>query len=333
MIVYIVRLPLIHPTLPRAEALAVLEAMGGEFRELNFDGKYLRVEAERGVVRCLLDRCAYVREISEELVSSDSVEGLFRKLSRDMLPGGVFSFAVEADKPVSRRFEPLFGDLIKGMTGWRVDLEKPDLLFKLIRVDGLYVLAVSLGKASLKGFHSREPKFRPVSHPSTMRPMLARCMVNLARVRSGDVVLDPFCGVGGILIEAGLVGCKVLGLDIASKLVRGCLTNLRWAGIEPLGLAAGDACRIPFTKFKTFVSDLPYGRAAKTGGRTPMETLEEFLEHVAPLISKGVYACIGVAGLNIDREFFLEKGFKMVERYMVREHRSLVREIIVLRRV
>lgn len=313
--------------------MAVLEAMGGGFRELSFDGRYLRVEAERGAVRHLLDRCAYVREVSEELVSSESVEELFRKLSRDMLPDRVFSFAVEADKPVSRSFEPPLGDLIKGMTGWRVDLEKPDILFKLVRVDGLYILAVSLGKASLKGFHSREPKFRPVTHPSTMKPMLARCMVNLARVKPGDVVLDPFCGVGGILIEAGLVGCRVLGLDIAPKLVRGCLTNLRWAGVEPLGLAAGDACRIPFIKFKTFVSDLPYGRAAKTGGRTPMETLEEFLGCVAPLVPDGVYACIGDAGLNLDEDFFLEKGFKTVEKYMVKEHRSLVREIIVLRRV
>ena len=158
-------------------------------------------------------------------------------------------------------------------------------------------------------------------------------MVNLARVKPGDVVLDPFCGVGGILLEAGLVGCRVLGLDIAPKLVRGCLTNLRWAGVEPLGLVAGDACKIPFRTFKTFVSDLPYGRAAKTGGRAPVETLEEFLECVAPIVSKGVYACIGVAGLNLDEGFFLEKGFKMTGKYMVKEHKSLVREIIVLRRV
>ncbi|KYH36816.1 MAG: methyltransferase [Candidatus Bathyarchaeota archaeon B24] len=331
--VYVVRLSLFHPTLPRAEVLAVLEAMDSGFKELSFDGRYLRVEAEPEAARWLLDRCAYVKELSEELVSSDDIEGLFRKLSRDMLPNGMFSFAVEADKPVSRRFEPPLGDLIKGMTGWRVDLEKPDILFKLIKVGELYVLAVSLGKASLKGFHSREPKFRPVTHPSTMKPMLARCMVNLARVKPGDVVLDPFCGVGGILLEAGLVGCRVLGLDIAPKLVRGCLTNLRWAGVEPLGLVAGDACKIPFRTFKTFVSDLPYGRAAKTGGRAPIETLEEFLECVAPLVSKGVYACIGVAGLNLDEGFFLEKGFKMTGKYMVKEHKSLVREIIVLRRV
>ena len=64
-----------------------------------------------------------------------------------------------------------------------------------------------------------------------MSPKLARCMANLARVKEGDTVLDPFCGTGGILIEAGLIGCKVIGCDIDWKMKKGTATNLEYAGI------------------------------------------------------------------------------------------------------
>lgn len=331
--VYVVRLSMVHPSLPRAEALAVLEAAGSGFRELRWNGKYLRVECSREAAEVVLKRCAYVKEISEELLSSHNIRDLLRGLDRFMLPRGNLSFAVEAEKPLSRSLEPLLGELVKRLTGWRVDLENPDLLLKLIKVEDLNVLAISLGKASLKRFRLRGPKLRPAVHPSTMRPMLARCMVNLARVRPGDLVLDPFCGVGGILIEAGLMGCRVLGLDVDRELVKGCLRNLRWIGVEPVGLAVGDARRPPFTGFRTFVSDLPYGRSAKTGGLHPMEILEDFLDAVSPLVDRGVYTCIGVAGLRLTGEVFMKRRFKLVEVHRVKEHKSLVREILVLRRI
>ncbi len=45
-----------------------------------------------------------------------------------------------------------------------------------------------------------------------MSPKLARCMVNLTGVKENDLVLDPFCGTGGILIEAGIMGARVIGV-------------------------------------------------------------------------------------------------------------------------
>jgi DNA modification methylase len=45
-------------------------------------------------------------------------------------------------------------------------------------------------------------------------PQLARSLLNTAGVNSGDYVLDPMCGSGTTLIEASLLGCTALGVDM-----------------------------------------------------------------------------------------------------------------------
>ena len=42
------------------------------------------------------------------------------------------------------------------------------------------------------------------------------------------VLLDPFCGSGNILIEAAVLGCKIIGSDISEKAVNNTRANLNW---------------------------------------------------------------------------------------------------------
>ena len=45
-------------------------------------------------------------------------------------------------------------------------------------------------------------------------PQLARVLLNIAKIRPGDYVLDPMCGSGTTLIEAVLAGCRAVGVDM-----------------------------------------------------------------------------------------------------------------------
>ena len=47
-----------------------------------------------------------------------------------------------------------------------------------------------------------------------MDPLLSLVMANLALVRPGDLVFDPFVGTGSLLVAAGVVGGYVMGTDI-----------------------------------------------------------------------------------------------------------------------
>jgi tRNA G10 N-methylase Trm11 len=63
-------------------------------------------------------------------------------------------------------------------------------------------------------------------------PRLARIMINLSKVNKGDLLVDPFCGIGGILQEALVSGIKIKGFDVNSKCVNQCKKNLEWLSKE-----------------------------------------------------------------------------------------------------
>ena len=90
---------------------------------------------------------------------------------------------------------------------------------------------------------------RPVRHPEiSMSPRLARVLVNLAGLHSGQTILDPFCGTGTILTEALLQSFKCLGIDASTRMVQETRKNLLWyTGGEPSerwDVRTGDATRL-----------------------------------------------------------------------------------------
>lgn len=58
-----------------------------------------------------------------------------------------------------------------------------------------------------EGLHKRG--YRAVGNAAPIRETLAAGIVDLARVRSGDFICDPFCGSGTILIEAALKALNI----------------------------------------------------------------------------------------------------------------------------
>lgn len=60
------------------------------------------------------------------------------------------------------------------------------------------------------GFHT---------YPARMHPVLARELID-AFAEPGEVVLDPFCGSGTVLVEALVAGCKPQGVDLNPMALR-----------------------------------------------------------------------------------------------------------------
>lgn len=83
-------------------------------------------------------------------------------------------------------------------------------------------------------------------------PKLARMMVNLAQVKEGATVLDPFCGSGTILMESALAtkASLIIGSDISDEMMSDTLRNQEWLIKEKI-LRTDDEDR-----FKLFTSDV-----------------------------------------------------------------------------
>jgi tRNA (guanine10-N2)-dimethyltransferase len=209
--------------------------------------------------------------------------------------------------------------------GFAVDLDDPDHELRvLFSADSAYL--TWLAAESVRDYGDRKPTDRPFFQPGSMDPLLARAVSNLARVEPGDRVLDPMCGTGGVLIEAGLLGARPVGTDAQRKMVRGARENLA-AFLDDADVARADATRLPLRddSVDAAIFDAPYGRQSKIETHDLRDLVKGALVEAHRVAGR----CVVVA----DRDWRDEAraaGWTVDARFERRVHRSLVRHVLVL---
>jgi tRNA (guanine10-N2)-dimethyltransferase len=330
-----------HETLPTSELMVILEAEGHAFQVPEKLDQVLRLEAELECIEAIKRRAAYTRICGLELFNCESetskIANAMRFISLDKILEDGETFAVRvkhvknyASKIDGMTLEGKLGKLIlSGGTNARVHLKNPDKTFLGILTDKRFIFGLKLAEILPKPFVERRPRRKPFFHPSAMSAKLTRCMVNLAKPKAGELVFDPFCGTGTTLIEAALIGCHVLGLDIKRRMVRGSLKNLAYFNINPEGVILADARDPQITKVDCVVTDPPYGRSATTLRRTTKQIVEDVLMACNSMLQKGRRICIAAPkSLNIGLVGDA-LGYRHLESHFVYVHRSLTREIAV----
>jgi tRNA (guanine10-N2)-dimethyltransferase len=329
-----------HPTLPVAETVAAIRAEHRAYKVIEQFDQILVAESKvkPEVLAARLGMCrkicwhlctAEVNEVLDAVGSSDIV---------DLIPHGK-TFAVKV-KRVKRHLPDVdvlklakdMADLIAGEVEFKVDLVKPEAEVLAVLTNNRCVVGLTVAQVDRSQFVKRRPTMRVAFHPGTLMPLLARCMVNLARTPRGGTLLDPFCGVGGILIEAGLIGAKPMGLDIDEEMIKGARQNLDEAGIKEYQLLVGDARDLPALEVDAIATDPPFGRQATTAGLELKELYEQAFPSMAGVLKRKGYICItSPAGLEL-KELAEETGLRLIECHEQRVHKSLTRFIYVFRR-
>ncbi len=331
-----------HPTLPAAEAAAAIKA---EHRAFNVVEQLDQVLIAETKVKpeALASRIAMSRGICLHLCTVDATEGEILEAVGssdivDMVPHGK-SFAVHIKRV--KRSAPSIDTL--GLAGklagiiaeeveFEVDLAHPDIELLGVLTGEKCVFGITVARVDRTQFTRRRPTLRPAFHHSTLPPTLARAMVNLARTPRGSILLDPFCGVGGILLEAGLIGARLVGIDIEREMIDGARRNLESSGITDFQLMVGDARKLPALEVDSIATDPPYGRQATTGGAKLEELYREALPSMAGVLKRRGYMCItSPAELELE-DIAAEAGLRVIEKHEQRVHRSLTRRIYVFRR-
>ncbi len=91
-------------------------------------------------------------------------------------------------------------------------------------------VAQTLGVQDIENFSARDYDKPFVDKEMGVMPIkLARIMINLANIKENQLLWDPFCGSGNILLEGLDLGYKVLGSDIDAKSLDGAKNNIDWA--------------------------------------------------------------------------------------------------------
>jgi tRNA (guanine10-N2)-dimethyltransferase len=330
-----------HETLPVSELKAILEAENYAYKILEKLDQTLRLETEIKCVEAIKRRAALTRLCGLELFNCEAEISKIVKAASSANFSEILkddeSFAVRvkriknhAPNIDSMALERKIGELILHKKAKaKVNLKNPEKTFIGILTDKKFIFGVKMAEISPTPFMDRRPKKKPYFHPSAMPAKLARCMVNLAKPKIGELVFDPFCGTGSMLIEAALIGCRVLGLDIQRRMVRGALKNMAYFHIKPESLILADAKNPPIKKVDCVVTDPPYGKSASTLKRTTKQLVEEALMAVYDMLEKGKGVCMAAPKtLNIGK-IGTVFGYKHLESHFVYVHKSLTREIVV----
>jgi tRNA (guanine10-N2)-dimethyltransferase len=328
--------------MPASEAKAILEAEGYTYKIIELMDQVLRLEASIECVKAIPVRAAFTRLCALELFISnanyaDIIKALQKVDFKNVLnPEESFVVRINRIKTYAEQtintmeLEIKLGQQILNLVPEaKVNLKHPDKTFIGIITDEKLVFGLKLTDISSKTFSERRPRKKPFFHPSAMPSKLARCMVNLAHAKAEGIILDPFCGTGSSLIEATYIGCHVLGVDAAKRMVRGCRENLRFFGINAEGLILADARKLPFFKVDCIVTDPPYGRSASTLKATTHDLVYEVLVSAYSLLPYGHRICIASPKTLNIREIGLSIGFKHIESHFAYVHSTLTREVAV----
>jgi tRNA (guanine10-N2)-dimethyltransferase len=333
-----------HLTLPQAELQSILKAEDHEYRILEKLAQVVRIEASLDSVKSVKSRSAMTRVCGLELLNCHAtIVNIKNKMGSTSLDDVIErdeTFVVRvrrvrgsASPAIRVELERKLGELILSkVKGAKVSLKKPQKTFFGILTEDRFIFGLKTADILPKPFVARGPRKRPFFHPSAMPAKLARCMVNLARPKAGELVLDPFCGTATMLVEAGLIGCRVIGFDVQSRMVKGSLQNLLYYGVEPVGMAVADAKHLPIVNTDCIVTDPPYGKLATTLGWDTRQIVEDTLSMIDDKLPKGRRICMASPKSIKIGKIGEQLGFKRVESHFVYVHRSLTREIVVFER-
>ncbi len=320
--------------LATAEALAAAEVIGGRRvpeSETEFEAPMLAVDLPGPEAPARwAGRLALARRCLVDLGSGDEVAPAAARAGtrRDSASFRRLGHPSAADGPLVRELGTAYKE-----AGGTIDLEQPRRRFWIASDRrGVFHLLEEVSAVDRAAVAHRRMPQMPFQRPVSLPPRLARGAANLARVAPGGRVLDPFLGTGALLLEAGLLGARLYGIDRDATMVRGAIRNLEFVGVTAEELLVGDAGAVEFSvpsiSFDAILTDPPYGRSSSTGGEGADALVRRVLPRWADRVVPGGRVVLVVPSGSAP----IPGPWELRTAVPVRVHRSLTREFRVYER-
>jgi tRNA (guanine10-N2)-dimethyltransferase len=303
------------------------------FAELDLLGTLIERGTQVAVIDCKrkeeIPRLALAHSAMEFLGSCPARKEAFERMLKDLSLTSPRPFAGRAKKVHGNTMDASEGELerlIGALVQGKVDLQDPQDEFRVIVSGSRCYLGRVLWRSDPQRFACRRPGDRPFFHPGVMMPRMVRALLNISCVRRNETLLDPFCGTGGMIMEALLLGISGVGSDIDPEMTRGSRMNAR----DGVFLIA-DGRRLPFhdRSFDAVVTDLPYGQSVSIRARSLDSLYRDALGEITRVLRPGRRA---VLVTHRDVRSLAATYMRVEGCYSQRVHKSLTRHILVLAR-
>jgi len=316
-----------------------------------------------------MERCVSIRMLgtldfqfaSNKVTASDAITDLLEKLAQSeafiefirSLRDYHETFAIDrvyCTANIPRKAEQLIkncmGQLVSKHAGLAAKLDDPDVAINAVVTYTresprkiMLIISFCSTHAHFKDYAERLAKNRPVFEIGTMNPPLTSLMVNIChpRIDTGSLVFDPFCGSGGILIEALVRGIYTIGLDVDWAAISGCVKNLKYYN---KGMKAGfnilhaSMFMLPFREKNRatsprfdIVTDPPYGRMESLKN----VPLERYIEEMMSLSSNKM--CFAIPEDTVAQIFAkIQENlyYEIKNMQEKREHPGFARAIVLI---
>ncbi|HMF33332.1 MAG TPA: hypothetical protein VKK79_18040 [Candidatus Lokiarchaeia archaeon] len=355
--------------IPRADAHAVLRRHHYSIKTVVDAGRLEVIDVNPPLDFRCLEQCAFKNYAGEllgmtygEINDTLACEVLVNEVDWETLAQekGERSWCVrvKGDRKYFRRrdlktFELNFAPFLYQKWKGPVKLKMPEVQFQIVlgktpSGDGVMALGILQFKQPLEVKRRISRTLagrRPIFHIGTMNNPIARFASNVAETPSGGILLDAFCGSGGILIEAALDGCYTIGIDVDYYFIRGVRLNMRYyAPDQHLGEIRASALALPIrsdlqtlgNSIRGVSSDLPYGRSTSRRGISVAAIWDGFLQELAVLIPPGTKCCLILPDTSEVREhlpiFAKNANFRTIETLKQYMHDSLTRVFLLIER-
>lgn len=292
-----------NPDLSRAEVIEYLKARGRTHNEVFFDGQILVVETNEGEkfdiqefggvmflgeVEFEGDENGFMKYVeNEEIIPADKFSyGVFGNLDTEIMRNTFKSRKKKASLKHS-------GKQIKFQDGEKSEIPNADFYLLYTENNGVDYFG-RVNQIYDKTGSERRDMGKPIRREAlAISPRLSKILVNLSGAKPYDLMLDPFCGVGGILQEALIKKINVYGIDKDKKATEDCRQNIEWVkenfGFEnKYTIENLDSRKTPDMQFNAIATEAPLGVVLrkKVDKKHAEKIIKDFESLIIPILAR-----------------------------------------------
>lgn len=274
-----------NPTLSYAELISYLKSHGIAYKILSFKQNFLVLSVGEGIKFNVQDfggvlRIGKANKVKNQKELDKLIIDYFmmsEKFSYSVISNADQEIISDIEDKLQEKFkkEKLKAQVrhgnagkIKMQEGEDFEMSKSDVEFFYYEDEKDKYFGGIDQKYSYKDVKERDMQ-KPVRREAlAISPRLAKILINLSQVREGELLVDPFCGIGVIIQEAVLKGINCFGVDKDKYAIEDARKNMEWISskYKVTGNArfyVGNSAKMPHVKIYGVATEPALGELVK----------------------------------------------------------------------
>ncbi|NPE26654.1 hypothetical protein HNV12_01465 [Methanococcoides sp. SA1] len=292
-----------NPQLSYNEILEFLRARNRTFKEILFEENILILEVPDDE-RFNIQEFGGIMHLGKTTFEGSKQELEEHLKKEEIVPADKFSYAIfgnEDPQILKEKFKSEKKKAILKHGRKRLELqdgnkiENPKADFHLLFHEHKDKILLGLVNQT---YDSADVKNRDMNKPVrrealAISPRLSKILINLSGAKPHSRLLDPFCGIGGILAEALVKKINVYGIDKDKQATMDAKTNLHWLTKEyniqtKYTIENKDSRRAPDLQFAAIATETPLGKILrkKPSDNQAQQIITNFEAYMVPILKQ-----------------------------------------------